>query len=56
VVEAGNILPADLRFTEVTHLKVDESILTGDSVALDRRQARHPPYGVHYANKTLVGA
>lgn len=35
-VEAGNIMPADLRFLETHALRVDESSLTGESVPVDK--------------------
>ncbi len=36
VVEAGNIIPADLRFVETHTLKVDESTLTGESLNVEK--------------------
>jgi len=35
-MEAGNVVPADIRLTETHSFKIDESSLTGESVAIDK--------------------
>jgi Ca2+-transporting ATPase len=42
LLEAGNIVPADVRLVEAVQLRVDESLLTGESVATDKSCAPLP--------------
>lgn len=43
VLEAGNIIPADLRLVETHSFKVDESVLTGESVNVEKMSEQLPP-------------
>ena len=39
MLETGDYLPADVRFTEAVNLKIDESMLTGESMAVEKQTA-----------------
>ncbi len=51
-LEAGNIVPADLRLLEVTELRLDESALTGESEAVKKSAGRLPAQDVPMADRT----
>jgi Ca2+-transporting ATPase len=36
LLEAGNVVPADVRLTEAAQLRVDEAMLTGESVTIEK--------------------
>ncbi|MGZ4903796.1 MAG: cation-translocating P-type ATPase [Halobacteriota archaeon] len=47
VLDAGDRIPADARLLFVRSLKADESMLTGESVTVDKRTATHTPNMVY---------
>ncbi|WP_019178658.1 cation-translocating P-type ATPase [Methanomassiliicoccus luminyensis] len=40
LLESGNVVPADIRLASAVSLAIDESLLTGEAVAIDKRAER----------------
>jgi len=54
LLEAGNLISADLRLTESSQLKIDESALTGESVSIDKQTNSIPHIDVPLGDKTCL--
>jgi P-type Ca2+ transporter type 2C len=54
LLEAGNVVPADLRILEAAQLKIDESALTGESVAAEKQPRALREENVPLGDKTCM--
>lgn len=54
LLEAGNIVPADLRFIETARLRIDESALTGESVAVEKQMLALPDEDLPLGDRTCL--
>ena len=55
LLEAGNIIPADVRFLDTHALKVDESSLTGESENVEKSPAMLPPGDYPLGDRLNIG-
>jgi Ca2+-transporting ATPase len=55
MLEAGNIIPADIRFFETHHLKVDESALTGESHNVEKTPNEMPEGDYQLGDRLNMG-
>ncbi len=55
VLEAGNVIPADVRFIETFALKVDESSLTGESTNVEKKPAVLPAGDYPLGDRLNIG-
>ena len=55
LLEAGNIIPADVRFMDTHALKVDESSLTGESENVEKNPAVLPPGEYPLGDRLNIG-
>lgn len=53
IIEAGDIIPADLRLLNASKLQIDESALTGESVPVEK-QLEPIPADTHLAERTCM--
>jgi len=54
LLEAGNLVSADLRLTEAKQLKIDESTLTGESVSVEKQIHTIPHTNAPLGDKTCL--
>jgi Ca2+-transporting ATPase len=55
LLEAGNRIPADVRFIETHQLKVDESTLTGESNTIDKTSEKLPTGAYSFGDYSNLG-
>jgi Ca2+-transporting ATPase len=55
LLEAGNIIPADIRFLETYQIKVDESTLTGESHNVEKITEKLPDADYSLGDRTNMG-
>lgn len=55
VLESGDKIPADVRFCEVANIHVDESSLTGESIAVEKITAALPGENLVPGDQTNIG-
>jgi len=54
LLEVGNVVPADFRIVEAAQLRIDESALTGESVAVEKQIHPVPHQDVPLGDKTCL--
>ncbi|MGB7815135.1 MAG: calcium-translocating P-type ATPase, PMCA-type [Methylotenera sp.] len=54
LLEAGNVVPADFRIVEAAQLRIDESALTGESVAVEKQIHSLPVVEAPLGDKTCL--
>ncbi|MDD2832819.1 MAG: cation-translocating P-type ATPase [Methylotenera sp.] len=54
LLEAGNVVPADFRLVEAAQLRIDESALTGESVAIEKQTHPLPVIDASLGDKTCM--
>jgi len=54
LLEAGNVVPADLRIIEAARFKIDESALTGESVAVEKQTRELEAANMPLGDKTCL--
>jgi len=54
LLEVGNVVPADLRIIEAARFKIDESALTGESVAVEKQTRKLDTANMPLGDKTCL--
>ena len=54
LLEAGNVVPADFRLIEAAQLRIDESALTGESIAVEKQIHALPVVDAPLGDKTCL--